>query len=688
MRRIEKAFASIQARLLSVFFISALLSIAIVFVFNQWLRAQLITEADNALMVSAMELANRVDEFNRSNQQVFNVGSRLPSLVDYLVASEAERSDVEFQTRIRIILDSLEVEPWDEYYILSQAILNQDGINILDTAPENMGADESQTDYFRAAFIGSSINISPIEYRPERGGVYFYYGIPLRSREAPNSILGVLRIQVAIATVQNIILENARGQNVSMFDQNFVRIVETEREDLLFRSIATYTPDEIRALQSDHVLPPLPDDELSQPLPALVELLRHTHQTQVTSGPMLPDGPEERIAIVKLQTVPWYLVMSQASSPYFETAQRQTTGLAVLAIALTIIALLASLIISRRITDPIRALTEVAEQVAEGQLNIKAPVTSKDEVGTLAHAFNVMTAELQLAHDTLEDRVVKRTQELSETNERLKHEILERERYERQALDLAIEHERRRILSEFIQKASHEFKTPLSIINVNSHLIKRLLPEERQRLLNTIDDQTKYIDGLVSRMVLMSRLDSGISPAMEHLAIDEIVRALCANAESSYQEKPLTLTVDLCAPDAWVLADRDFLLIALQNLLDNALKYSDDQVEIRVSSRMESEMLSLTIADKGVGIPVELQARVFERFYRVDEAHSTRGFGLGLPIAKRIIESSGGTIDLTSTVGGGTTVTVLLPATIKPEHRPLLTGQPQSADTSSSAMLR
>ena len=670
MRPVEKVFSSIQGRLLAVFFISTLLTIAIVFAFNQWLRLQLIAEADNALLVNALQIADRIDEFNRSNQQVFSVGSRLPDLVDFLEADDVRRSDPDFQERTRFTLDSLEVEPWDEYYILSQAILDEHGRNILDTARENIGADESQEEYFRAAFIGSSINISSIQYRPDRSGIFFYYAVPLREIDTPNSVIGVLRIQMTIASIQNIVFESVRGQdlNVSVFDENYVRIVETEQEDLLFRSVASYTPEQLSTLRSTYAIPPFPANEVTIPVPGLYDLLAHTRQFQVASGYTLPNTEtEKRIAIVKLDTVPWYLITSQSNNQYYETVQRQTTGLLVLAISLTIVALLASLLISKRITEPIRTLTAVAEQVAEGRLDIKAPVNSKDEVGTLARAFNLMTSELELAHATLEERVDKRTQELLETNERLKHEIVERERYEQRALDLVFEHERRRILSEFIQKASHEFKTPLSIINVNSHLVKRLLPADRQRLMNTIEDQTKYIDGLVSRMVLMSRLDSGISTPMEYLLIDDVIKMVCSTVESTYQEKPLRLTLDLQAPHSFVYADRELLLTALHNLVDNALRYSRDSVEITVTTRMQARRVSIEITDNGIGIPVDLQPRVFERFFRVDEAHSTRGFGLGLPITKRIIENMGGSIVLDSAVVSGTTVTIHLSISLPPE---------------------
>ncbi|HEX2906799.1 MAG TPA: ATP-binding protein [Phototrophicaceae bacterium] len=665
MSLIEKLFASIQSRLLAVLLLITLLTVAIVITFNQWLRVQLITEADNALLVSAAQIANQIDEFNRSNRQVFNVGSRLPDLVEFLEADEAARNNTEFRDRILVTLDSLAIEPWDEYYILSQAILDRNGRNILDTAPDNIGVDESQQDYFQAARLGGAINISPIQYRPERSGIYFYYAVPIRQNTIPNPIIGVLRIQIAIATIQNIVSDSVRGQhfNVAIFDENAVRVVDTRHESLLFRSIASFSPEQIVALRSKYAIPPLPDEEISVPIPGLVKILSNSYQNRVVSGYMTPDSDqEERLAIVRLETVPWHLVVSQPTIQYFQTVQQQTTGILILAISLTLVALAASYFISNRITKPIRTLTAVAKQVAEGQLHIKAPVTSSDEVGTLAKTFNLMTTELELAHATLEDRVEKRTQELSEANEKLKHEIIERQRYERQALELALEHERRRILAEFIQKASHEFKTPLSIVNVNTYLAKRFLPTERQRYMSEIEEQGKYIDGLVNRMVLMSRLDSDISTPLKHLQLDKFIRTLHTRLARTFLEKQAFMHLELQAANTWVYADPELLSLAVENILDNALKFSDKPVEISIKTDLLDEMAAVRITDNGIGMAEEVQARVFERFFRGDVAHTTRGFGLGLPIAKRIVENLGGTIELESVVGTGTTVTIKLPS--------------------------
>ncbi len=445
-----------------------------------------------------------------------------------------------------------------------------------------------------------------------------------------------------------------------------MRIVDTQHEDLLFRSITRFSAEQLVTLRSQYALPPLSDHDVSVPIPALVNVLSNANREHVVSGYTAPNSDrEERLALVRLETVPWFLVVSQPASQFFQPVQRQTTGILVLAFFLTIIAFISSYMISRRITKPIRVLTAVASQVAEGTLHIRAPVTSSDEVGTLAKTFNQMTTEIEITRATLEERVKKRTQELLETNEKLKHEIIERKRYEKQALDLALEQERRRILSEFIQKASHEFRTPLSIINTRSYLVKRLLPDERQRHMNVIEEQSKYIDGLINRMVLMSRLDSSITTPSADLLIDEFMRTIYTSVADTFKEKKASIHLDLHAPNTWVCADPELLSIAVQNILDNALKYSDKSVEVSIETCILNGTVSVIIEDNGIGIPEELQERVFERFFRVDEAHSTRGFGLGLPIAKRIVENIGGTIELDSDVGKGTTVTLKLGVKIK-----------------------
>lgn len=653
MKLNEKLFTSIQARLLWIFLTITMITVVIVIAFNQWIRVQLVAAADSALLVSATLTANQIDEFNRSNQQAFHIGSRLPILIDYILADEDQRNDSEFRKQTLDTLASLQFEPWDEYYVLSQGLLDGDGLNILDTSNENIGIDESQQVYFRTTVLGGSVNTSALQYNQERSGIYFYYAVPIRENTEPFSIVGVLRIQVSIASIQDLVFDNTRGQDlhVALFAENYVRVVDNQHEELLFRSITNFSQEELITLHENQALPPLSDSQISIPLPNLVEALVNTQKSQIITGQThLDSDGEERIAIIQLETVPWYLTVSQPSAQYYLPIQRQTTGIFFLAILLTLIALISSIFVSRRITEPIRILTAVAERVAEGDLDTKAPITSNDEVGTLTKTFNEMTSELQQFRYTLEERVEKQTNKA----------IADRKLLEQKNLEFALEHERIRILSEFIRKASHEFKTPLSIINLNSHLVKRLLPMDRQNYISLITEQSKYIEGLVNMMVLMSRIDSGITIPTKLIHIDEFMKAIYISEKSSFERKNAIVDFNLQSEDAWVYANPELLFTSIQNILHNAIKYSQDSLEINVKTRRIHDTIIISIQDNGIGIPQALQSRIFERFFRVDEAHSTRGFGLGLPIAKRIIESSGGTIELESELEIGTTVTIKL----------------------------
>jgi len=241
-------------------------------------------------------------------------------------------------------------------------------------------------------------------------------------------------------------------------------------------------------------------------------------------------------------------------------------------------------------------------------------------------------------------------------------DITEYKHNELQRVELAMERERIDILSNFIQDASHEFRTPLSLINLKLHLLGRVGDSDRRKqLIDEIQDQSYRILALVDGLVTMSRLDSGPVRRDEHMDINWLVRQACSSLRPRAAQGGVLLQMELHDKPIIVSGDGDDMERALHNLLTNAIAYTPSGGMVTVRSVHDSGAISIEIEDTGIGIEDSDQIRIFERFYRKDYAHKTPGFGLGLPIARRIVERHGGTLAVQSRIGKGSTFTIRLP---------------------------
>jgi signal transduction histidine kinase len=664
-------FGSIQSRLLFSFLVSALFAIALVAFFNQWIRIQLEAEADASLLVTARTIANQINLFNDNNIQSLEMGARLPTFPAFIDADEEKRSEADFRDITIRTLKSLQIEPWNQFYTLSFAILDTEGHNILDTTPLNIGRDEGDRPYFQQPVVTGIRDTSRLFYLHNRGGAYFYYLVPIRRQEAPQPVIGLIRAEVSVSAVQdlllNLSLDSAYADlDIMLFDPQLVRLVDSKHPDAVFRSIQAYAPDVMQNLIADELLPNLPAQRLLQPIPQFAYQLRSIDDEAVfTASTEYEMSSEQRLAAIRIPDLDWYLVVSKSTSQFYLPIQRQTEALFLLFFALLIGALGISLLISRSVTVPIRQLTRVAALVAEGNLDTQVPIHSKDEIGRLGETFNQMTQELQHVKSNLEHLVEERTQSLLEANQALKHEISERERLEAQNIEMAVEAERTHILSNFIQDASHEFKTPLSVINIKTHLLKRHTDEKLHRYLVDIEQQSHSIEAIVSAMVLMSNLDSTTELELSPIYVDDFLKSVHELENDQFEKFDVQLTLDLQAGKAAMAVNNRMMREAIHRILDNARNFTPAGGVVTISSESTEQRVEIRVQDTGVGMSEEVLSRVFERFYRGDEAHTTRGFGLGLPIARRIIELSTGEIFIKSSMTDGTTVTLRLPRSME-----------------------
>jgi PAS domain S-box-containing protein len=243
-------------------------------------------------------------------------------------------------------------------------------------------------------------------------------------------------------------------------------------------------------------------------------------------------------------------------------------------------------------------------------------------------------------------------------------DITERKLSEANSVALAVEKERVGLLSSFIRDASHDFRTPLSTINTSLFLLERATqPEKRKRHIDVIEEQTAHLTRLIDAMLTMTRLDSAATFTFRSINLSDLIHQSITTQRLLIESKSITLNVQLDAGLPFISADPLELDRAMTELLQNAVQYSPTGGTIWLRTYQKQNAVVAEIQDSGIGISSIDLPRIFERFYRADKARSTEtgGVGLGLSIAKKIVEAHHGEIQVRSTVGEGSTFRVLLP---------------------------
>ena len=297
--------------------------------------------------------------------------------------------------------------------------------------------------------------------------------------------------------------------------------------------------------------------------------------------------------------------------------------LTVTALALPLALLIAGLVgflLARRALAPVDRMTRTARELSAADLSRRLDLDlPDDELGRLARTFDAM---------------------------------LER-------IDLAFQRQR-----QFTADVSHELRTPLTIMSgqLEVALSRPRQADEYRATLEAQAEQVERLNALVRSLLTLARADAGQIPLeRELLDVAALVESSVEQVAPLADERGVTLTAS--GPPASVHADATLLLQLLLNLLDNALRHTPSEGSVEVSWTVAGGALQLHVRDTGSGIAAEHLPRVFERFYRVEQARerAAGGSGIGLAICRWIAEAHGGTIGLESTAGVGTTVLVTLP---------------------------
>lgn len=285
----------------------------------------------------------------------------------------------------------------------------------------------------------------------------------------------------------------------------------------------------------------------------------------------------------------------------------------------SLIAVLFSLGIAKKITNPLRNLVMRTKQLTRGEKWDTVPIPTKDEFHELGEAFNELAARLA------------RNEEI------------------RQAL---------------VADVAHELRTPLSILQGKLESVQEGAIKPTEEVILELTDEVYRLKRLVSDLQQLSLAEAGKLPLnKQQIDIKQLVDRICSHLQWLADEKEITLQYDRIPTHCYLPIDTDRMTQVMVNLIGNALRHTPEQGRVKISVQGMEDSLLLKIADNGAGIPADALPFIFDRFYKRDPSRSRTegGTGLGLSIAKGFVEAHGGSITVESEVNKGTVFTIMLP---------------------------
>jgi signal transduction histidine kinase len=288
-----------------------------------------------------------------------------------------------------------------------------------------------------------------------------------------------------------------------------------------------------------------------------------------------------------------------------------------------VIALVLARWLARGMTQPLRDMAEASRRMQTGDYSTRIHTTTRDEVGQLAEAFNRMSRELE-----------------------------------------NLEASRR----DLVANVSHELKTPIAAIRAHLENLLDGVEQPNDHTLQVMLAQSERLGRLVEQLLDLSKLESGEVPLRrEPVALAPLVDRVRSEIEVACADRAVRVVTSLSADLPTIEADAERVHQVIFNLVDNAVRFTPEGGEVRIEARRHNGSVEVSVADTGVGIPAEALPRLFERFYRVDAARARDdggGTGIGLAIARSVVEAHGGVIRAESAPGHGAVFTFDLPVSL------------------------
>ncbi|MCE5343677.1 MAG: cell wall metabolism sensor histidine kinase WalK [Eubacteriales bacterium] len=313
--------------------------------------------------------------------------------------------------------------------------------------------------------------------------------------------------------------------------------------------------------------------------------------------------------------VPWVqdgnvlgAVFIHTSAQIIEAAYRGITWQIVGGFSIAaLLAAVCAFLYTRSIVKPLTVITRAAENMSRGKFGARAAITGVNEVRQLAGAFNIMADKLA-----------------------------------------QVEENRR----EFVANVSHELRSPVTSIHgfVEGMLDGTIPPQERDKYLQVVSDETNRLKKLIADLLELSRMEKGVVELnITNYDINETIRRVIIGRMGEIDQRGINLQLDFQYEPCMVRADQDRIAQVVYNLVDNALKFINDQGNLTISTALVHDKVSVAVRNDGAPILPEDRPHIFDRFYKADKAHTVgkgSGTGLGLSICQRIMQQHGQTIRL------------------------------------------